>query len=80
VSWRGRLGYRYGRRHIFAGAGFGVDGAGLNLSPELGVKFAHDSRGDDEFDASLHLLARAEIAADSGHVRGATILLGWNIF
>ena len=80
VSWRGRLGYRYGRRHLFAGAGAGVDGAGPNLSPELGVKFAHHNSGDDDFDLSLHLLARAEIAPESGRVRGATVLLGWNIF
>jgi hypothetical protein len=80
VSWRGRLGYRYGRRHMFAGAGVGIDGAGLNLSPEIGVKFLHSDMGDKEFDASMHLLARAEIAPDSGQVRGGTVLLGWNLF
>jgi hypothetical protein len=80
VSWRGRFGYRYGRRHLFAGAGLGADAAGVNLSPELGVKFLHAERDDDEFDASLHLLARAEIATDTGRVRGATVLLGWNLF
>jgi hypothetical protein len=80
VSGRGRLGYRYGRRHAFAGAGLGIDSAGANVSPEVGVKFLHAQSGDDEFDASLHLLARAEIAPDSGNVRGATVLLGWNVF
>jgi hypothetical protein len=36
--------------------------------------------GDKEFDPSMHLLARAEIAPDSGEVRGGTVLLGWNLF
>jgi hypothetical protein len=80
ASWRSRLAYRYGRRHVFAGAGVGADGAGVNVSPELGVKFLHATGADDEFDASMHLLARAEIAPDSGDVRGATVLLGWNLF
>jgi hypothetical protein len=81
ADWRGRFGYRYGRRHLFGGLAIGIDGAGANLSPELGVKFAHAERGDgDDFDASLHLIARAEIAPESGHVRGATVLLGWNLF
>jgi hypothetical protein len=80
ASWRGRLGYRYGRRHVFAGAGVGLDGAGPNLSPELGVKFGHGNTGDRDFDPSLHLVARTEIAPESGRVRGATILLGWNMF
>ena len=80
ADWRGRLGYRYGRRWAFGGVGVGIDGAGANLSPELGVKFAHGNRADDDVDLSLHLLARAEIVPDTGHVRGATVLLGWNLF
>lgn len=80
ADWRGRLGYRYGRRHMFAGAGIGIDGAGLNLSPEIGVKFLHADARDKQIDASMHLLARAEIAPESGGVRGATVLLGWNLF
>jgi hypothetical protein len=81
ASWRGRLGYRYDRNHVFGGAGVGVDNAGVNLSPELGVKFAQlldEPRAGLE--VSLHLLVRAEIAPESGHVRGATVLLGWNLF
>jgi hypothetical protein len=80
ADWRGRLGYRYGRRWAFGGVGVGIDGAGANLSPEIGVKFAHGNRADDDVDLSLHLLARAEIAPDTGRVRGATVLLGWNVF
>ncbi len=81
ASWRGRLGYRYGRRHVFAGAGVGADGAGVNLSPEIGLKFMNaDDGSDHSIDPSLHLLARAEIAPESGHARGATVLLGWNLF
>ena len=81
ATWRGRLGYRYARRHLFAGAGVGIDRAGVNLSPEVGVKFLHlEAPGDPDMDLSMHLLARAEIAADTGHLRGGTILLGWNLF
>jgi hypothetical protein len=76
---RGRFGYRYGRRWAFAGVGIGVDGAGGSLSPELGVRFAHADSRDRDIDVSLHVLARAEITPESG-VRGATILLGWNLF
>jgi hypothetical protein len=81
ASWRGRLGYRYGRRHAFGGAGIGIDGAGWSVSPEVGVKFAHLDLGNDAtIDPSLHLLARADIAPASGGVRGATILVGWNLY
>jgi len=79
ADWRGRIGYRYGRRHAFVGVGVGIDGAGANLSPELGVKFAHADTSERDIDMSLHLLARAEMTPSSG-VRGATILLGWNLF
>ena len=54
-----------------------VDGSGVSLSPELGVKFAHAAESHREVDASLHVLARAHIAPDG--VRGATVLLGWNL-
>jgi hypothetical protein len=80
LSARGRIGYRYGRRWAFGGVGVGLDGAGGHLSPELGVKFAHAEDGDGAIDLSSHLLARAEIAPDSGGIRGATVLLGWNVF
>ena len=81
ASWRARAGYRYARRHVFVGAGVGADGAGANLSPEIGVKFMNSDDGSDhDIDPSLHLLARAEIAPESGHVRGATVLFGWNLF
>lgn len=81
ADWRGRLGYRYGRRHVFGGLGVAIDGAGGSLSPELGVKFGHaEDRDVDAIDLSFHLLARAEIAPESGRVRGTTILLGWSCF
>jgi hypothetical protein len=81
-AWRGRAGYRYGRRTLFGGAGVGFGGAGTSLSPELGVKFLHleDSEPKNPIDASLHVLARADIAPDLGGVRGATLLVGWNLF
>jgi hypothetical protein len=80
ASGRGRLGYRYAGRHAFAGLGFGVDGAGPNLSPEVGLKFLHaDGETECVFDPSLHLLVRAEIEPEKAHLRGATVLLGWNL-
>jgi hypothetical protein len=84
VSWRGRLGYRYAGRTLIAGAGASVDGPNMSLSPELGLKFAHAFNGrfadDIGIDLSMHLLARAEIAPESGHLRGVTFMLGWNLF
>jgi hypothetical protein len=81
ASWRGRLGYRYGRRNAFGGAGIGRDSVGWSVSPEIGVKFAHLDLGNDaSIDPSLHLLARADIAPDTGHLRGGTLLLGWNFY
>lgn len=77
VSGRGRIGYRYALGDFFAGVGPAVDGSGVSLSPELGVKFAHAAESHREVDASLHVLARAHIAPDG--VRGATVLLGWNL-
>jgi len=80
ADWRGRIGYRYARRWAFGGGGVTIEGGRGNLSPELGVKFAHAEGGGSNIDLSAHLLARAEITPDTGHVRGATVLFGWNIF
>jgi hypothetical protein len=82
-SWRGRLGYRYGREHFFAGAGMGLDAAGLSFSPEIGVRFAHFMDGEGRrsgLDPALHLLARADVAVESGRVQGGTLFLGWNLY
>jgi hypothetical protein len=79
TSWRGRLGYRYARRYLLAGAGVGLDGAGVDLSPEVGVRFLHAGRPSEDADISMHLLARAEIDPGSGRLRGGTFLLGWNL-
>jgi len=79
ARWRGRFGYRYARRALFGGAGVGIDGATLTLSPELGVKFAHGGGSHEDIDPSLHLLARADVALESGHLQGVTILFGWNL-
>jgi hypothetical protein len=80
AAWRGRLGYRYAGPHAFAGAGVALDRAAMSLSPELGVRFAHADSHPIVTDTSLHLLARADIAPESGRVRGVTVMLGWNLF
>ncbi|HEY7372815.1 MAG TPA: hypothetical protein VIF57_11685 [Polyangia bacterium] len=80
ASWRGRLGYRYDRSHVFGGAGVDANGGSLNLSPEIGVKFLHvREEPAAAVDMSLHLLARGEIAPASGQLRAVTFLLGWNL-
>jgi hypothetical protein len=53
-----------------------VSGAGVTLSPELGVKFAHFQRDSA---TSLHVLVRGELAPDLEQAHAATILLGWNL-
>lgn len=72
---RARLGYRFSTDRLFAGAGVAGTTAGLTLSPEVGVKFAHFGYNEQ---SSLHLLARAEIEPDLRRVRATTIVLGWN--
>jgi hypothetical protein len=80
VAWRGRFGYRYDRNHAFGGLGVGVDRSGVNVSPELGVKFLQVLYEPGwGIEMSLHLLARVEIDAETGHPRGGTFLLGWNL-
>jgi hypothetical protein len=76
VGGRGRVGYRYATRWLFGGAGVGFNSAGLTLSPEVGVKFAHFSAGDA---GSLHVLVRGEVALDFQQLHTATIALGWNV-
>ena len=76
VGGRGRFGYRYATRWLFAGAGVGFSGAGMTLSPEVGIKFAHR---DDDVPTSLHVLVRGEVALDPHQQpHTATIALGWN--
>ncbi|HEY7372816.1 MAG TPA: hypothetical protein VIF57_11690 [Polyangia bacterium] len=76
----GRLGYRYTGRRLFAGAGAGIEPGAVTVSPELGVKLAHHERDyGDGLDTSVHVVARADLAAATGGV-SATILLGWNAF
>jgi hypothetical protein len=81
VAWRGRAGYRYMRRHAFAGIGGSLFRGGVTLSPEIGLKFAHAMpKSLDQIDPSLHLLARLEVAPQSGELRAATLLFGWSLF
>ena len=77
---RGRVGYRYSRRYAFGGLALAVDGAGASLSPELGVKFGHVYKRGDIIDPAFHLLARAEVAPDTGRLLGTTVLLGYDLF
>jgi hypothetical protein len=76
VNGRGRVGYRYATHWLFGGAGVAVSGAGLTLSPEVGVKFAHFTKGEPP---SLHLLVRGDIAPDFQRAHAATIVVGWNL-
>lgn len=78
--WRLRVGYRYSGRYLFVGAGFSGNTSGADLSPEAGIKFMHSGHGGEVTDLSMHLVARAEIAPETGHVSGFTILLGGNVF
>ncbi len=78
-SWRVRVGYRYSRRYLFAGAGLDVAGSQASVAPELGAKFAHWGDHDDVISPSLHIITRAEIDPSSGDLRGVAILLGWNL-
>jgi len=78
---RGRIGYRYSRQTLFAGAAAAFDHDGLSWSPEVGIKFLHRDMGKDPpVDLSLHLLVRADLAPRLNGFRGVSILLGWNLF
>ena len=76
VGWP--VGYRYEWERLSLGAGFGADGARTNLSPEVGFMLLRP-RTTCFLDPSLHVLAHAEIDPGSGHLRGATFLLGWHL-
>jgi hypothetical protein len=76
VGGRGRVGYRYGTRWLFAGVGGAVSGAGPTLSPEAGFKFGHFSRHGSP---SLHVLVRGEIQPDFQRVQAITMALGWSL-
>jgi hypothetical protein len=75
---RGRIGYRFGLRHLFGGLGPAFDHSGMTWSPELGLKFAHATEPDEQIDLSLHIVVRADIAVGVNDVRAFSVLLGWN--
>lgn len=83
TSWRGRFGYRYAGRWVLAGAGMGFDGAGIDVSPEVGLKLLGGKHREDGVASpaalSLHLLVRAEIELGSDHFGGGTVTLGWTL-
>jgi hypothetical protein len=61
----------------------GLDATGLSFSPEIGVRFAHFLDGGAHrsgLDPAMHLLARADVAVESGQFRGGALFLGWNLF
>jgi len=72
ASWRGRLGYRFNVGHFLAGLGPELDSRGVSLSPELGLRFRHDS----EEGPGIHVITRAQLTPEG--VRGATLMLGWS--
>jgi hypothetical protein len=76
---RGRVGYRYDRRHVFVGLAASLDHQGLGWSPEIGVKFLHLVE-HDSIDPSLHLVIRGNIAPALDGLRSLSVLFGWNLY
>jgi hypothetical protein len=78
--WEGRLGYRFGSRNFFLGAGASLEHAGVTWSPEVGVRLLPGLHGDPQLDPAAHVMVRAEVAPAFDALRGVTILLGWTAF
>ncbi len=77
---RGRVGYRYDRRHWFAGLAVEHAGNGLGWSPEVGVKFFNFRPAIQTVSPSLHILVRADVATGLDSFRDVVVLFGWSVF
>jgi hypothetical protein len=77
---RGRVGYRYDRRHWFAGPAVEHAGNGLGWSPEVGVKFFNFRAATQTASPSLHVLVRADVATGLDSLRDVVVLFGWSVF
>ncbi|HEY6476500.1 MAG TPA: hypothetical protein VI456_07940 [Polyangia bacterium] len=75
---RSRIGYRYDRRHLFAGLAVGVEHQGFLWSPEIGAKLFNLAPASKPFSGSVHLLVRGDVAPRVDALRGVTVLLGWS--
>ncbi len=73
--FRARLGYRFGYRWFFAGAGFLFDKSAVFVSPELGVRYPPgDPDGDIVPGGALYL--RSDVEPRDGIVR-LSAQIGW---
>ena len=70
---RARLGYRYANKNLIAGLALAYARGDTTWSPEIGLRFGPERRAD------IHLLARAEIPVAFDGLRGAALLLGWDM-
>jgi hypothetical protein len=60
--------------------GIAFDHGGTTWSPEVGVRFHSNRHGDEQFDPSLHVIVRADVALEVNRVRGMTMFFGWSFF
>lgn len=79
--WGGRVGYRFGASDsILAGMGIAFDHAATTWSPEFGLRFPPHHPIDVQFDPSLHVIFRADVAPGVNRLQGMTVLFGWTFF
>jgi len=70
--FRGRIAYRFGRRHFFTGLGPAFDHAGTTWSPELGVKFAHAESAEEQLDLCKHTAVTGQMPRHDRQPRRAS--------
>jgi hypothetical protein len=79
--WGGRVGYRIqASDSIVAGMGVAFDHAATTWSPEFGIRFPPHRHWDMQFDPSLHVIVRADVASRVNQLQGMSVLLGWTFF
>jgi len=79
--WGGRVGYRIlANDSILAGMGVAFDHAATTWSPELGIRFPPHRHWDTQFDPSLHVIVRADVAPRVNRLQGISALFGWTFF
>jgi hypothetical protein len=78
--WGGRVGYRFVVSDFIAGGGVAFDRAAVTWSPELGIKLPPNRHGEEQFDPSLHVIVRGDLALELNRLRAMTVLCGWTFF